>query len=76
MTCHTLARYNKITSSTEGLGDLSNLDLSITMTMDTCTSGALAVTLSFSKIKLQQAATTNRTDQIIIWQKQGLSMVP
>eukprot|EP00978_Attheya_sp_CCMP212_P046068 scaffold372375_cov62-Attheya_sp.AAC.1 len=71
MTCHTLAGYNKITSSSEGLGDLSNLDLSITITMDTCTLGALAVTLSFSKIKLRQAATTNRTYQIIIWQNQG-----
>eukprot|EP00978_Attheya_sp_CCMP212_P000592 scaffold1152_cov65-Attheya_sp.AAC.2 len=67
MTGHTLAECNKISSSSEGLCDLTDLDLSIMITMDTSTLGTLVVTLNSGEIELRQVTATNRTEQVGIW---------
>eukprot|EP00978_Attheya_sp_CCMP212_P030942 scaffold115418_cov66-Attheya_sp.AAC.3 len=64
VTGHTLAGCNKIPSSTKGLCDLTDLDLAITIAVDTGALSTLVATLSLSKIERWQSATTNQTEHV------------
>eukprot|EP00978_Attheya_sp_CCMP212_P026321 scaffold86320_cov34-Attheya_sp.AAC.1 len=59
---HTLAWLNEITGGTKNLSDLPNLDLSVAITMDTCTFGTFTAALRFGEVELRQTTTTQRTE--------------